>query len=657
MWRMPEGERSAASLFAAYAAASLVLVVLLGVILASSYRAEAERRGIAEGLSEARLISNTAIEPLLTDRPLAEGLDPAQEAQVRRVAQQAFDAGSVMRLRLRDTTGHVVFSLDGSGTKAAVEDEAVEAAEGDPVALLTRLNSDDVDTGAVGASAVEVYLALRAGGGNHVVGVLETYLPYEPINSDVAAGMATLYRDLAIGLALLYVGIFLLAVSMSRGLRRQVRVNRHLAEFDQLTDLPNRAAFLARVKETVSHANADQPVAVAIIDLDRFKEVNDTLGHESGDDLLTEMARRLRSHLRGQDAVARLGGDEFGLVLVGAGDPERALWRVREVIEAETMVRGLPLSIASSIGYALAPVDGDDAEILLQRADVALYVAKSRHGGVMRYSSEHDHYDATKLALVGEMRRAIDHGELVLHYQPKVRLEDGSVESIEALVRWQHPEHGLLAPDRFVPLVEQTDLIDDLTAWVLDRALRDLVVLGPDYEDVAVAVNVSARSVVNQDLVTLVRRALERHEVSPSRLVIEITETALLVDPVRAASVLFDISDLGVSVSLDDFGVGQTSLSYLAALPIHEIKIDRSFVMDLSANTTHAAIARSITDLGRNLGVRVVAEGIELQEIADMLRALGCELGQGWLYARALPVDDLHGWLVGNRNPADLPVG
>jgi EAL domain-containing protein (putative c-di-GMP-specific phosphodiesterase class I) len=255
------------------------------------------------------------------------------------------------------------------------------------------------------------------------------------------------------------------------------------------------------------------------------------------------------------------------------------------------------------------------------------------------------------------MRRAIDQGELVLHYQPKVRLADGSVESIEALVRWQHPEHGLLAPDSFVPLVEQTDLIDDLTAWVLDRALRDLVGLGPAYEHVAVAVNVSARSVVSQDLVTLVSRALERHAVSPSRLVIEITETALLVDPVRAASVLFDISDLGVAVSLDDFGVGQTSLSYLAALPIHEIKIDRSFVTDLSANTTHAAIARSITDLGRNLGVRVVAEGIEIQDVADALRSLGCELGQGWLYARALPIGDLQDWLVRTRDPAGLPVG
>jgi diguanylate cyclase (GGDEF)-like protein len=646
MWLPRDGERSAASLFAVYATASLVLVVLLGVVLAASYRSEAERRGLVEGLSEARLISNTAIEPLLAERPLADGLLPLQEAQVRRVAQQAFYAGSVLRLRLRDTTGHVIWSLDGSGTKEAVEDEAIDAATGEPVALLNRLNSDEVDIGAVGDSAVEIYYPLRAGNDQHIVGVLETYLPYAPIEEDVSAGMTTLYRDLAIGLALLYVGIFLLAVSMSRGLRRQLRVNRHLAEHDQLTDLPNRAAFLARVRETVATAKPEQPVAVAIVDLDRFKEVNDTLGHESGDDLLTEMARRLRTHLRGQDAVARLGGDEFGVVLVGAVDPERALWRIREVIEAETMVRGLPLSVASSIGYALAPVDGDDAEALLQRADVALYVAKARHGGVMRYSADHDHYDASKLALVAEMRRAIDHDELVLHYQPKVRLADGSVESIEALVRWQHPDHGLLAPDTFVPLVEQTDLIDDLTSWVLDRALADLAAMGPAYEHVAVAVNVSARSIVSDDLVSTVSSALERHDVAPARLVIEITETALLVDPVRAASVLFDVSDLGVSVSLDDFGVGQTSLSYLAALPIHEIKIDRSFVTDLSTNATHAAIARSITDLGRNLGVRVVAEGIEVQDVADALRLLGCELGQGWLYARALPIDDLHRWFA-----------
>ncbi len=665
----PGGTRSTARLFAAYAGVSMVLVVLLGFGLTASYRSDAERRGLAEGLSQARLLASSAIEPLLDGRPLSAGLSTAESAGLQRLARRTEGARDVLRLRLRDTAGRVVFGADGSGTSAHVAEssgavfEAAEAAEGEPVARITQVTSDSGDTSEPGEEAVEVFLPLRTDPSGPVVGVLELHLPYRPVAVGVSLGMSTIYRDLAIGLLALCVAVFLLSVSMSRGLRRQVRINQHLAEHDPLTELPNRAAFLSRVRRSLETADDDGvPIVVAIIDLDRFKEINDTLGHESGDDLLGEMAVRLRQHLRGQDAVARLGGDEFGLVLHGARDPEAALWRVRAVLEQETIVRGLALSVSSSIGYVLAPQDGEDAALLLQRADVALYIAKSGHGGVARYCSAHDHHDASRLALTTELRRALDDDELVLHYQPKLCLVDGRTESIEALVRWQHPVHGLLGPDRFVPLVEQTDLIDDLTRWVLDRALADLGTLdragngfaNDEATRLAVAVNVSARSVGRHELIAMVSGALARSGVDASRLTIEITETALLVDPVRAAEVLFEISDLGVSVSLDDFGVGQTSLSYLATLPIHEIKIDRSFVTALLDHPTHIAIARSITDLGRNLGVRVVAEGVETTAVADALRELRCELAQGWLYAHAMPIDELRTWLRATTDDASV---
>ncbi len=639
-------ERSTAALFAVYALVSLVLVGALGLFLATSYRSEAQRRGLEEGADKAALVARTAIEPQLDGRPLTDGLSPRELTQIDDVVSPAVAAQDVVRLRVRDLAGTVRYSDDGSGFQGQVEDEVLDAAAGGTVLKLTRVNADSNDVGTRGEDAVEVYMPLRAGHPLRPVGILEIYLPYAPIDADVAAGMVVLYRDLAIGLGVLYVLLFAMAWSITRRLRRQLRVNRHQADHDPLTDLPNRAAFLERIRQVVRSAEQDgRPVAVAIIDLDRFKEVNDTLGHDSGDVLINEMARRLSRHVRGEDTVARLGGDEFGLVLRGA-DPWNALWRVRELIEAEVTVQGLPLTLDSSIGYVVAPEDGSDAETLVQRADVAMYVAKARHAGVLRYDADHDHYDAANLALVGELRRAIEDDELVLHYQPKIDLAAGRAVALEALVRWQHPVHGLLYPDRFVPLAEQTDLIDALTRWVLRRAMTDLVALGPAGGELSVAVNVSARSLGRPLFAYLVDREVQYSGIDPRRLVIEITETTLLVDPERAASVLLALNDLGVAVSLDDFGVGQTSLGYLATLPIQELKIDRSFVTDLLDNPTHAAIARSITDLAGSLGLRVVAEGVETAAVADELHLFGCGLAQGYHFARPMPVGLLHDWLV-----------
>ena len=639
--------RSPARLFAIYAVISLVPVLVLGLVLARSLRDEARERGLAEGRSEAALVAQTAIEPLLDGRQLSRGVSPAERRALRRLVGRAVGERKVLRLRVRDLAGQVVFSDDGSGFQANPEDEALAAARGLVVARLTRLNADSNDQGRTGVPSVEIYLPLKGGTPARRVGVLEAYLPYAPISHDVTAGLHGLYIDLAIGLAMLYLALFAITWSVSRGLRREVALNAFLAEHDALTELPNRTLFHRRAEAAVGLGTPrSEPVAIAIIDLDRFKDINDTLGHHNGDRLLTELARRVAANTRPHDTVARLGGDEFGLILRDAAGAEQALHRLRAIIDEEIEVSGLPLSVEASIGFVIAPEDGTDVDTLIQRADVAMYFAKARHCGVMRYAPSLDDYDAAKLSLVGELRHAIDAGELVLHYQPQATLADGRVEAVEALVRWQHPTHGLLYPDRFLPLAEQTDVIDKLTLWVLRTALSEVRGLPSPADELAVAINVSARSIGRMELAKSIIETLEDLDVPPERLVIEVTETALLADPERAAAVLRDLASAGVKVSLDDFGRGQTSLGYLSALPIHELKIDKSFVLDMLENPAHAAIVRSIVDLGHNLALRVVGEGVETAVVMDALRESECDVAQGFLLARPMDAEHLSAWLA-----------
>jgi diguanylate cyclase (GGDEF)-like protein len=638
---------SAARLLSLYAAISLVPVVLLGLVLAFNYRAEARQRGIAEGRSEAILVAKTAVEPQLTGTPLSEGVHGKQLAAMRALTKRAIGDGNVLRLRLRDLQGNVVFSDDGSGYKTAPEDEALDAAHGQVVARLTHLNADSDDSGPIGPAAVEVYVPLTAGADEHRVGVLEIYLPYAPINADVTAGLHTLYLDLGVGLALLYVVLFVISFSVSRRLRHQLRVNTYLAETDPLTDLPNRTAFHRRVEAACEVAQSTGgSVAIAIIDLDRFKEVNDTLGHHNGDQLLSTLARRLSQFVRAQDSVARMGGDEFGVILQNVATPEPVLWRMRSVIEHEVAVAGLPLSIDSSIGYVVVPEHGTDVDELLRLADVALYVAKAQKSGVVRYDPVQNHYDPAKLALMGELRQAIESGHLVLHYQPKMSVADGRVVSVEALVRWQHPRRGLIYPDHFVPLAEQTDLIERLTGWVLARALTDLRGFAHAVPELTMAVNISARNLSRPGFAERIGQTLAQAGAPPDRLELELTETALLTDPTRAEAVLREVSRLGVRISIDDFGKGQTSLGYLSTLPVDELKIDRSFITDMLINRGHAAIVRSVIELAHNLDLLVVAEGVESVEVLGELRGLHCDLAQGYLYAKPMPARHLLAWIT-----------
>jgi diguanylate cyclase (GGDEF)-like protein len=419
-----------------------------------------------------------------------------------------------------------------------------------------------------------------------------------------------------------------------------------MAHHDTLTELPNRSLFLTLARAAVARVSPEgPPVAVGIIDLDHFKDINDTLGHQSGDLLLTKLARRVSTNMRPGDTVARLGGDEFGLVLRDVADAQQALLRLREVIAAEVDVRGLPLSVAPSIGFVTASEPDADVDALLQHAEVAMYAAKAQRAGVLQYRPDLNQYDASSLGLVAELRHAIAEGQLVLHYQPQASMAGDRISALEALVRWQHPVHGLLYPDRLLPLTEQTDLIDRLTdgSWTR-RWCRSRSSTGGFDRAVAVAcLPLILCPYFSRECIWV---ALP-YAVAPVRLIVEVTETALLIDPARAAEVLEQLAAAGVTVSLDDFGQGQTSLGYLSRLPVHELKIDRSFVTDMHENPAHAAIVRSIVDLGHNLSMRVVAEGIETETVLATLREYECDVAQGFFLARPMPAASLDGWLAG----------
>jgi diguanylate cyclase (GGDEF)-like protein len=421
---------------------------------------------------------------------------------------------------------------------------------------------------------------------------------------------------------------------------------RRLAATDDLTGLPNRRQFHRRLTEVLEAARTrEASVALLLIDLDRFKELNDTLGHRAGDLLLGQIGPRLRAVLRSGDELARLGGDEFAVLLADAADAEPVGRRIGRALEESFTIDGIDVRIGASIGIAVFPDHGDDADTLVQRADVAMYQAKAARSGHAFYERERDRHSRERLALIGELREAIGTDQLVLHYQPKLDLASGEVRDVEALVRWMHPTRGLLAPGAFVPLAEQTGVMGALTNHVLDAALAQVARWYEQGLDLSVAVNVSAETLLDEGWVVDVSSALVRHGVPASRLRIEITEDALVGDPDRALRVVESLVATGCGVSLDDFGTGYSSLSLLKHLPVDELKIDRGFVRDLLTDSADAAIVRSVIDLGGRFGARTVAEGVEDEATLRRLADDGVTLAQGFHIARPLPPAELEAWL------------
>lgn len=652
----PSAVASVRPLFLVYAVVSLIPVLMLGVVLQNLMGRQATSRGLAEGQTEASLIAGSIVSPAFDSTPIGSRLTVAQRARVEQAVSPTIRAGRVLRLRIRDLSGDVVWSDDGSGFDSPRDDEAADAAAGHPVVGLTHLDADETDDAAsgereIGPRAVEAYVPILAHDSARQIGVLEVYLPYGPIASDVSTGQHMVGLTLLVGLLLLWVGLLGVSMSVTRRIRRAATVNAYLASHDILTGLPNRASFEQLTAGSLASSSLVRPAAIAVLDLDRFKAVNDTLGHGNGDLLLSQLAARLGARLRDSDSLARLGGNEFGIALGEVHGPSEAieiLSRLREAVNEPLMIDGLPLAIEASVGFALGPADGADLETLLTRAEIAMYVAKEKHLGVVHFRADHNRHDAATLGLVAQLADGIAADQLVLHYQPKTELRTGRITAIEALVRWNHPTRGLLYPDTFLPAAEQTELVEPLTTWVLHRALQEL----PSFDAsgrLELAVNVSARSLGRDDFADDVLAVVAGSGIDPSRLIIEVTETALVTDARRAEINLTRLHESGVRVSIDDFGAGQTSLAYLASLPVTELKIDKGFVMAMTADSRNAAIVRSIIELGHSLGLTVTAEGVETQEILADLTVADCDLVQGYLLARPLTADKLRDHLGEQR--------
>jgi diguanylate cyclase (GGDEF)-like protein/PAS domain S-box-containing protein len=431
----------------------------------------------------------------------------------------------------------------------------------------------------------------------------------------------------------------------------------YLALHDPLTGLGNRTLLYDRLQQVLAAARRNaQQFAILLLDLDRFKDINDTFGHHVGDDIIREVGDRLSTVLRLSDSLARMGGDEYVILLPNTDSAGAVLTasRINAVLEQPIEVRGQRVHVGSSIGIAVYPEHTEEPDVLLRHADLAMYSAKQANIGHAVYAGESDSHGLNRLALSGQLRDAIQTGQLVLHYQPKMRLDSGEIDGVEALVRWNHPQYGLISPDQFIPLAEHSGLIRPLTSWVLDKALTQCREWQDLNLDVGVAVNLSTRSLYDPDLPIVIDRLLASSGASASHLTVEITESVIMANPEHAMDVLGQLIDFGIKLSIDDFGTGYSSLSYLRHLRANELKIDRSFVMDLDSNDESNFIVRSVVELGHNLGLEVVAEGVESQRSLDILSALRCDRIQGYCLSWPQTAADLTRWMQERRDVRGL---
>jgi diguanylate cyclase (GGDEF)-like protein len=558
--------------------------------------------------------------------------------------------GGTLGATLYGPDGRVTYSTDHSVIGKAVHGHrARSSARGRALSEVESLR---------GRKVLSVYVPVGGTQGSRR-GVFALHQDYAPIASAARKAFIPVAGVLELALIGLYISLFPILRRVTQRLRGHLREIQYQALHDGLTGLPNRDLFRTRVEEALAGARQrDAGIAVLLLDLDRFKEINDTLGHQSGDLLLQALAARLATLIRATDTVARLGGDEFAIVSPGAGDAESATAladRVREGLEKPFTLGGLTLEVETSIGIALSPDHGDDVEALIRHADVAMYVAKKRHRPTL-YSEHDDHYSPERLALVGELRRAIGNCELVVHYQPRIAMASGTVQAVEALVRWEHPERGLLAPGAFLPLAEHTGLIRPLTRYVLDAALADSASWTRAGLKLGVSVNLSARDLLDLDLADEIEALLDRHGVAPTALELEITENTILTDPERVRSTLNRLRDCGVVLAIDDFGTGFSSLGQLKRLPVDVLKIDRSFVLNMEHDENDDVIVRSTIELGHNLGLRVVAEGVETSKTWERLAELRCDTAQGFHVSRPLPEPVLREWLRKRASGAASPL-
>jgi diguanylate cyclase (GGDEF)-like protein len=632
---------------------SLVSLAAIGFALAHFVGNGIHDRALASSAEEAELVTRFGITPQISGTDLRTGLSPEAVDSLDQLLHAGFTTHPVEEIRIWNADDRVVYSDHTAliGRQWSSGGDWLHAALGGRT--VTRV-AEVADSRGRSHKAIQVFVPLRyEGPGSPPAGAFEVRLEYAPVAAAIEADSNRVLLLLAAALLVLWAVLFRIVAGASRRLRRQAADNEHQARHDGLTGLFNRTSFYEHVNARItSAARSGGLAAVMIVDLDRFKEVNDTLGHHSGDLLLQQAAERLERVLRGGDALARLGGDEFAILLPDVESqefPSEVAARMCATLEEPFVLNELTVHLEASVGIALYPEHGSDVETLMQRADVAMYVAKASTASHELYAVAHDRHSPGRLAMLGELRQALEHDQFALHYQPKASLRTGRVDGVEALVRWFHPERGLVPPDDFIPLAEQTGVIKPLTAWVINEALRQCAEWRLAGIDLQVAVNLSMRNLLDAHLPESIGAMLRSHELPPTSLELEITESTIVADQVRALDVLSRLNGMGIALSVDDFGTGYSSLAYLKDLPVRELKIDRKFVNNMTEGGDDAFIVRSTIDLGRNLGLQVVAEGVETAAVWDQLTKLGCDEAQGFYLSRPVPAQQLTDWLVERR--------
>ena len=628
-------------LFVSWRALSILLVTFVAIAAVALLQLQQQ---VAGRVQEGAIETASAISVLTVGRDLTV----ANFGELALADSQRTDLDDdVAALRAQDRlVGLEVWSADGqllyadqnhpSAERSMPADELARSTHGMPWVAETARSE------ARGLGTLDVFVPHDSDRDGIPEGVVEVLLPEGAIAGKIERSTLEL---LGAGALLLVLVATALLVLRSRLLARDRALLR-----DPLTGLANRSALrreAARVIAGVDTA-ANHRAALLMLDLDGFKTINDTLGHPAGDELLGQVARALRSVVDPTDLVARLGGDEFAITLARVADADDAVAAVSRILgalrRAEYQVKGIELSVDASIGVAMIPAHGTDVDRLLQHADVAMYEAKRGRTGVAVYDPGSDPHDVTRLGLLVELRRAIAADELVLHFQPQLDLGTRRMQGVEALVRWQHPTRGLLPPSEFIAVAENTGLMKPLTEWVLRHAFEQAAAWRAAGMSVPIAVNISPRSLLDRDLPVTVLRYLAEASLPAHLLELEVTETAIMTDPNRAADVLRNLAALGLRVSIDDFGVGYTSLAYLKTLPVHALKIDQCFVAGMLHSEADLAIAETIINLGHKLGLEVLAEGIEDRLVLNRLTRLGCDSGQGYFIARPMPAGELAAW-------------
>ena len=636
---------------------AIVSALTLGIgaaTLLMSIRHFERERAEHTAMLKASVVAESIVD-LLRPSDLSRPLSAARRDRLDRLFRARVLDAETVAASVAAADGRIVYATNATGRNGRVSSPAALLESLDGV-VASELVTDDVD--GKDTRVLRAYAPFRLRDGT--TGAIVVDKDYGPIASAARRAAITVAAILELVLLSLWLCLFPIMRGVTKRMRRQLDTIAHQALHDDLTGLANRTQFGARVDEALAAEDGRRPaLAVFFIDLERFKEVNDTLGHDWGNELLTLVAGRLRSIVGPGELVARLGGDEFGVLSEESTDARSALElaeRLHTAISQPCEIAGVSLEVEGSIGIALAPLHGTTRDELLRRADIAMYAAK-RVGAPQVFSPVLDDHSPVRLAMTGELRRAIERRELVVLYQPQVDLREGTVRSVEALLRWRHPTRGFLGPETFLAAAERSGLMRAVTRYVLEESLPQLRTWRDAGVELDLAVNVSDRDLADGRFPDEIAALLAEHGVQPARLELEITESLLLSDRVRASRMLERLVGQGVRIAIDDFGVGYSSLGQLKTLPASVLKIDRSFVFGMDSDRSDEAIVSSTIDLAHRLGLQVVAEGIETSEHVLRLRATGCDVGQGHFLGRPMPGHEVAAAVVALESAWEIEGG